>query len=70
MVLQQPIDRAAIQKMTEAERIQLLRQAYAEFMQLHSQIKTHSKGILAQVLHQAEEQKINQIQAAIQLLST
>lgn len=68
MVLHQPFDPKAIQQLTEEQRIQLLQQAYGEFMQVVTTVQTHNKDILEQALKKAEAQKIEHIHAIIQSL--
>lgn len=68
MILDQPIDPIALQKLSEAEKVKLLKQAYAEFFDIVQKERSKQKQILNQAVDAAEDKQINHIRQLIQSL--
>ena len=66
MILDQPVNSAAIRAMTDAEKMALAKQAYAEFLEIIHHIGEEQRQLLDKVIADMEQKKIEEIKAAIQ----
>lgn len=68
MILDKPIDLAAIRAMTDKEKIELVKRAYAEYLSVLHEVGEEQRAILDKALKEIEHQKIEAIRAYIQTL--
>lgn len=68
MILDQPMDPITLQKLSEAEKVTLLKKAYTEFLAIVQTEHSKQKHILNQAVDTAEDKKMNQIRQLIQSL--
>ncbi len=66
MVLDDSIDPKQLQQMSDQEKIELARKAYAEFLHIANEVSEHQKEILDEALDQLRGKKIEEVRAFIQ----
>ncbi len=59
--LKQPIDPAKIQAMNDEQKVELARQAYADFLHIAHEVGEHQKEILDKALKELENKKIDEV---------
>jgi len=68
MILDKPIDVAAIQAMSDKEKIELVKLAYAEYLHVLYEVGDEQRAILDKALKEIEHKKIEEIRTYIQTL--
>lgn len=61
MILEEKLDPEVINKMTDEEKIELARQAYAEYLHFAHEVSDKQKHVLNKALQIIKEKKINEV---------
>lgn len=68
MILDQPIDPIALQNLSEADKIKLLKAAYLEALQVIQRAQQKKYHVLTDTIHTIDQQRIARIKQVIQSL--
>ncbi len=66
MILDQPIDPQALQKLSDDEKITLARKAFAEYLSIAHEVGEKQKHILEKALSNLQNKKIDELRDYIQ----
>lgn len=66
MILDQAIDHQALQKLTDEEKIDLARKAFAEYLSIAHDVSEKQKHILEKALSNLQTKKIDELRQYIQ----
>lgn len=66
MILEQPIDPQELQRLSDEEKIELARKAFAEYLSIAHEVGEKQKHILEKALSNLQNKKIDELRQFIQ----